>query len=31
LKTGTPVDWAAAATRLRTEGLNRYLAPYATR
>ena len=28
LKTGTPVDWATAATRLRVEGLNRYLAPY---
>ena len=30
LKTGTPVDWTAAATILRAGGLNRYLAPYAT-
>jgi hypothetical protein len=31
LKTGTPVDWTAAATTLRAGGLNRYLAPYAAR
>lgn len=29
LKTGTPVDWTAAAATLRAGGLNRYLAPYA--
>lgn len=31
LKTGTPVDWNAAATTLRAGGMNRYLAPYAAR
>lgn len=30
LKTGKPVDWTAAAATLRAQGLNRYLAPYAT-
>ena len=30
LKAGAPVDWNAAATRLRAGGLSRYLAPYAT-
>lgn len=30
LKAGAPVDWSAAATRLRTGGLSHYLAPYAT-
>ncbi len=29
LKAAKPVDWNAAATRLRADGLNRYLAPYA--
>lgn len=29
LKTGKPVDWSAAATALRSGGLNRHLAPYA--
>lgn len=29
LKRGAPVDWTAAATRLRADGLNRYLAGYA--
>ncbi len=29
LKTGKPVDWTAAATQLRTQGLNAYLKPYA--
>ena len=30
LKAGAPVDWSAAATRLRTGGLSHYLAPYAS-
>jgi N-acetylmuramic acid 6-phosphate etherase len=30
LKAGAPIDWNAAATRLRAGGLSRYLAPYAT-
>lgn len=29
LKRGAPVDWTDAATRLRADGLNRYLAGYA--
>lgn len=31
LKSDKPIDWATAAATLRTDGLSRYLAPYAAR